>query len=462
MKSISVLILAAGKGTRMKSDLPKVLHKVGGVPMVERVVRTVQAFRPSSVCVVVGHGGERVKESLLKNFPNVKFAQQKVQDGSGGAVRQALAWLRSQNGHVIVACGDAPLITAQSFKELIATHSKEKNLATVLTTKMLNPYGYGRIVRARDGSVMKIVEHLDATPQELEINEINTGTYCFDAKALANVLPKLTNANSKKEYYLTDTLELLRIRGGRIGGLICVDPDETMGINSRVELSKANAALYRQKAESLMASGVTIIDPATTYIADSVKIGADTVIWPQTFLLGDTKIGSRCKIGPWAYLQDTVIENDVIFQASFSEKSVIRSGARVGPYSRVRPNSEIGKNAHLGNFSEVKNTKMGEGAKANHLSYLGDAKIGKNVNIGAGSITCNYDGVHKHPTLIQDNAFIGSNVNLIAPVRVGAHAVIGAGSSISQDVPAWSLAVERSARVVKKDWAKSRMKKGKK
>lgn len=462
MNKISVLILAAGKGTRMKSILPKVLHKIGGVPMIERVVRTVHRVNPSSVCVIVGHGADEVKTKLLEKFPETEFALQKIQDGSGGAVRQALSWIKKQEGDVIVACGDAPLITHQSFKELIATHRKEKNLATVLTTRMPNPFGYGRIVRGRDGAVEKIVEHLDATPRELEINEINTGTYCFNAKALAGILPRIKNDNSKKEYYLTDTLELLRSAGGRIGGLICLAPEETMGINGRAELAKAEAALYRRKAEKLMAGGVTLIDPASTYISDTVFVGPDTVIWPQTFIMGDSKIGSGCTIGPWSYIKDTKVENDVIFQASFSEKSIIRSGARVGPYSRIRPNSDVGRNAHLGNFSEIKNSTLGEGSKANHLSYLGDAKIGKSVNIGAGTITCNYDGVKKSPTLIQDNAFIGSNVNLIAPVRVGANAVVGAGSSISQDVPAWSLAVERASRVVKQGWAKGRMKKGKK
>ncbi|MCG3205400.1 MAG: Bifunctional protein GlmU [Elusimicrobia bacterium] len=462
MKPISILILAAGKGTRMKSSLPKVLHPVCGIPMVERVVRTGQFVRPSSVCVVVGHGGEQVKQVIHQKFPKTQFVSQSVQDGSGGAVRQALSWLKKQKGLVLLACGDAPLISAQSFKELIHAHVKDNNRATVLTTKMPNPYGYGRILRSKDGSVEKIVEHLDANPRELEINEINTGTYCFDAAALAHVIPKLKNNNVKKEYYLTDTLELLRQEGGRIGGLICVDPDETMGINSRAELAKAEIALYRRKAEALMAAGVTIVDPKSTYVADTVKVGSDTVLWPQTFLLGQTKVGSGCQIGPWAHIQDTQIENRVIFQSSFSEGALIRSGARVGPYSRVRPGSEVGRNAHLGNFSEIKKSTLGEGSKANHLTYLGDATIGKNVNIGAGTITCNYDGVKKYPTQIQDNAFIGSNVNLIAPVRVGAHAVVGAGSSINKDVPAWSLALERSVQVTKKNWAKASKRKGKK
>lgn len=430
--------------------------------MVERVVQTVSVLKPKSVCVVVGFGGELVKACLKIHFPKTQYATQKSLDGSGGAVRQALAWLKKQDGDVIVTCGDAPLISRASFEELLDSHRREENLATVLTTKMPNPFGYGRIVRAKDGSVDRIVEHLDASPRELDLNEINTGTYCFDAQSLARVVSQLKNNNAKKEFYLTDTLAMLKSAGGRIGGVICIDPDETMGINSRQELAKAESALVHRKLDELMAAGVTVMDPRSTYVADTVKVGPDTVIWPQSYLMGDTKIGSGCRIGPWAHIQDTTIENDVIFQASFSEDAIIRKGARVGPYSRVRPKSDIGPNAHLGNFSEIKNTRMGAGSKANHLSYLGDATIGKNVNIGAGSITCNYDGIQKFPTQIQDNAFIGSNTNLIAPVRVGAHAVVGAGSSISENVPPWSLVVERASRVTKRGWAKKHFKKGKK
>lgn len=462
MANISFLILAAGKGTRMKSKLPKVLHHVGGIPMIERVVRTAASCGAANVCVVVGHGAGDVINHVKGKYPKTQFAVQKSLNGSGGAVRAASAWLKKQRGTVVVACGDAPLITKETFLGLVKLHGKEKNVATVLTTKLTDPAAYGRIVRGLGGDVEKIVEFLDADADERSINEINSGTYAFDARSLSKVLPKLSNKNAKREFYLTDTLELLRSAGGRIGGQICPDSDEVQGINSRLDLSKAERTVGRRKVEELMAAGVTVIDPEDTYVADTVKVGPDTVLWPQTFLLGSTVIGSGCQIGPWARVNNTVIENDVIFQASFSDDAIIRNGAKVGPYSRVRPKSDIGPDVHLGNFSEVKNAQLGRGAKVNHLSYLGDAKIGKFVNIGAGTITCNYDGIRKSPTLIQDNAFIGSNTNLIAPVRVGAHAVIGAGSSISQDVPAWSLAVERASRVTKDGWAKKHFSKGKK
>jgi bifunctional UDP-N-acetylglucosamine pyrophosphorylase / glucosamine-1-phosphate N-acetyltransferase len=462
MPNISVLILAAGKGTRMKSALPKVLHPVAGVPMVQRVITALSPLRPVSTCVIIGHGADRVRELVSGISPRTTFAVQKILNGSGGAVRQAAAWLKRQSGEVIIACGDAPLIRTETFSSLIRQHRSEGNVATVLTTIMPDPTGYGRIVRGYDGSVARIVEHLDATDTERGISEINTGTYCFSAKALARVLPRLKNDNAKKEFYLTDTLELLAAEGGRVGGVIAGDHWETMGINSRVELATAEGIAFRRKARELMEAGVTVIDPDDTYIHETVKVGPDTVIYPQTFVLGKTTIGSGCRIGPWAHVSDCVIENDVTFRASFADRSRIRRGAQVGPFSHVRPNSDLGPNVHMGNFSETKNARIGEGSKLNHLSYLGDATVGKSVNIGAGTITCNYDGIQKFPTEIQDHAFIGSNSNLIAPLRVGAHAVVGAGSSLSQDVPAWSLAVERGKTLIRKGWAKKKFGKGKK
>jgi len=466
MPTVSVLILAAGKGTRMKSDLPKVLHKVAGMPMVERVVRSLAPLKPVSTCVIIGHGGDKVKETVSATAVKTAFAVQKVLNGSGGAVKQALSWLKKRSGDVIIACGDAPLIRTETFSDLVKRHRAEKNLATVLTTRMPDPFGYGRIVRSYDNSVERIVEHLDATDEERKLDEINTGTYCFNAKALARVLPKLKNTNAKKEFYLTDTLELLRKEGGRVGGVIAPDHGETMGINSRVELSVAEGVAYRRKAHELMVSGVTIIDPDDVYVQESVTVGPDTVIYPQTFLMGRTTVGANCVLGPWTHVKDCVVENDVTLRATFADSSRIRQGSKVGPFSHIRPKSDLGPHAHMGNFSETKNSRLGEGSKLNHLSYLGDATVGKHVNIGAGTITCNYDGIQKSPTEIQDHAFIGSNTNLIAPVRVGAHAVIGAGSSITQDVPEWALAVERGKTLVKPGWAKARFtdknKKGKK
>jgi bifunctional UDP-N-acetylglucosamine pyrophosphorylase/glucosamine-1-phosphate N-acetyltransferase len=455
MSSFSLLILAAGKGTRMKSDRPKVLHTVGGVTLLERVLKTGLKLKPQSVCVIVGHGASDVKSSL-RAYPDVAFATQRVLDGSGGAVRQALSWLKKQRGDVIVACGDAPLIQKDTLRDLLSAHRRQKNAATVLTAKMPNPFGYGRIVRGAGDAVVKIVEHLDATLAERDIDEINTGTYCFNAKELARVLPRLSNKNAKREYYLTDTLALLNARGRRVGGAVCADAAETQGINSRVELAQAETALNRRTLRRLMDAGVSLIDPASTYIGDDVEIGPDTIVWPQTYLLGKTRIGRGCQIGPWTHIKDSVLENDVFFQSSFCENAVVRRGAKVGPYARIRPGTDVGRDAHVGNYTELKNTRLGAGSKANHLSYLGDAEIGKNVNIGAGSITCNYDGLKKSPTQIQDNAFIGSNTNLIAPITIGEGVVIGAGSTLASDVPAWSLAVERSKAVVKAGWGRKR------
>jgi bifunctional UDP-N-acetylglucosamine pyrophosphorylase/glucosamine-1-phosphate N-acetyltransferase len=461
MKPVSILILAAGKGVRMKSETPKVLHPVGGTPMVDIVCDTVAKLKPAGVAVIIGHQGERIRSHIKTGWPKTKFFNQNVLDGSGGAVRRALGWLRSQRGDVIVTCGDMPLLQEESLRGLIKAHRQEKNLVTVLTAVVERPFGYGRIVRRHDGAVERIVEELDASPRERNIREINTGTYCFNAKALARVLPKLSNKNAKKEYYLTDTLTLLA-ETGSIGAVTCLDPNEALGVNRRRDLVLAESARRQRKLGELMDAGVTIIDPASTYVENQVEVGPDTVIYPQTYLKGKTRIGSGCQIGPWTHATNAIVENDVILLASFLDDSIIRRGAKVGPYSRVRPGSDLGPDVHLGNFSEVKKSVVGAGSKVNHLSYLGDAKIGKNVNIGAGTITCNYDGIHKHPTRIDDHAFVGSNANLIAPIRLGAHSVVGAGSSLSRDVPPWALAVERSGAVVKKNWARKKFASSKK
>jgi bifunctional UDP-N-acetylglucosamine pyrophosphorylase/glucosamine-1-phosphate N-acetyltransferase len=456
MNQLSVLILAAGKGVRMKSAKPKVLHTVGGRPMVDVVFDIVSALKPTRAAVIVGHQAAEVRAHVSQRHPNAVFFMQPVLDGSGGAVRRAVNWLKKQPGNVLITCGDMPLQQVESLRALVREHNKSKNWGTVLTAKVERPFGYGRIVRRRDDTVERIVEELDANPREKAISEINTGTYCFNARALARVLPRLKNSNAKREYYLTDVLELLQKDGGRVGAVVCLDSNEALGVNRRRDLALAEAALRVRKLNELMDAGVTIMDPASTYIGMDVRIQPDTVVWPQTYIFGNSRIGSGCAIGPWAHIVDSSIENDVILQSSFVEGARIRRGARVGPYSRVRTGSDIGENAHLGNFSETKKTVLGAGSKANHLSYLGDAKIGKNVNIGAGTITCNYDGIRKSPTFIEDNAFIGSNSNLIAPVRIGAHSVVGAGSSITRNVPAWSLAVERAQTVTRKDWARKK------
>lgn len=456
MPALSTLILAAGKGTRMKSALPKVMHPVGGVPMIERVCATAKASRSAATAVIVGHGSEVVRAHLSARFSNLRYFKQNKLDGSGGAVRQAAAWLRSISGDVLITCGDAPLFTAATFRGLVTRHRRERNDATVLTMKVPDPAGYGRIIRDGSRAVLGIVEELDATTAQRRVDEVNTGTYVFRAAVLARHIKRLKNDNAKREYYLTDVLGLIRDAGGRVGGSLCDDYREAQGINSRIDLAAANRALYQRTAETLMRAGVTIVDPASTFIDEAAKVAPDAVIWPQTFVLGESRIGKAAQVGPWSHLQDAIVEEKSYVLASFVEKARIRAGAKVGPMSRVRPNSVVGPGAHVGNFSELKNTALGAGTKVNHLSYLGDSTVGKNVNIGAGTITCNYDGYRKFPTVIQDQAFIGSNANLIAPIRIGAHAVVGAGSSLSEDVPAWSLAVERSRPAVKRGWAKKR------
>jgi bifunctional UDP-N-acetylglucosamine pyrophosphorylase/glucosamine-1-phosphate N-acetyltransferase len=462
MSSLSTLILAAGKGVRMKSATPKVLHPVGGTPMVDVVLKTVHALKPAHISVITGHQSEAVRAHIKKGWPQSSFVLQPALDGSGGAVRRALSWIKKQRGDILITCGDMPLQQVESLRNLLKTHRMSGNAATVLTAKVDNPFGYGRIIRRPGGAVAKIVEELDASAREKDINEINTGTYVFNAKALASVLPKIKNQNAKKEYYLTDTLELLQQVGGKVGASLTLESNEGMGVNRRRDLALVESALRLRKLGQLMDDGVTIVDPATTYIGPEVKVSADTVIFPQTYLQGRVTIGSGCRIGPWVHVTNAVIENDVILLSSFVEDARVRKGAKVGPYARIRPGSDIGENVHLGNFSEVKKSKLGTGAKVNHLSYIGDATLGKNVNIGAGTITCNYDGINKFPTIIEDNAFIGSNSNLIAPVRVGAHAVVGAGSSLSENVPAWSLVVERARTVTKKNWARKKFKNKKK
>ncbi|MCB4757332.1 MAG: bifunctional UDP-N-acetylglucosamine diphosphorylase/glucosamine-1-phosphate N-acetyltransferase GlmU, partial [Elusimicrobia bacterium] len=408
MSKFSVLILAAGKGVRMKSGLPKVLHPIGGVPLIGHVLTTVLRLKPAELAVVIGHHADAVKLYVKGRWPRAKFFVQDVLDGSGGAVRRAIPWLKKQRGDVIVTCGDMPLQRDQSLKDLAQAHRREGNAATVLSAKVSQPTGYGRIVREIGGGVRKIVEELDATEPEKRINEINTGTYCFEAKALAEAIRQIKNNNAKKEFYLTDVISILKEMGCRVGAVVCQDPNEASGVNQRADLAHAEAVIRKRKLEALMKEGVTVIDPESTYVTEDVEVGPDTIIYPQTFILGKTRIGSHCQIGPWAHITDCTVENDVIFRASFAEASIIRKGARVGPFSRIRPKSELGPHVHFGNFSEVKNSKLGEGSKVNHLSYLGDATVGKNVNIGAGTITCNYDGIRKHPTTIQDHVFIGS------------------------------------------------------
>ncbi|MHB8172422.1 MAG: bifunctional UDP-N-acetylglucosamine diphosphorylase/glucosamine-1-phosphate N-acetyltransferase GlmU [Thermincolia bacterium] len=438
---LGAVILAAGKGTRMKSKLPKVLHKVCGRPMVQQVIEAIRAAGVGKMVAIIGHGAEEVRQAL---GTTVEYAVQEQQLGTGHAVQQAEALFTGFDGVVLVLCGDTPLVTGETISRLIQYHREQQATATVLTALMDDPIGYGRILRHPDGKVARIVEEKDASEQERQTKEINTGAYCFNSNDLFSALKNLTPANAQGEYYLTDTLEILQKQGKIISGMVIKDSRELMGINDRVQLAEAEAIMRRRITENLMREGVTIIDPATTWIEQGVKIGMDTVIYPNTVMEGSTVVGEDCAIGPGTRLVDTTIEKGAEVQYSIILESIIGDHATIGPFAYIRPGTTIGKGVKVGDFVEIKKSVIGDGSKVPHLSYIGDSLIGKQVNIGAGTITCNYDGTNKYNTTVGDGAFVGSNTNLVAPVEVGPGAVIAAGSTITKNVPSKALAVARS------------------
>lgn len=450
---LSVLVLAAGEGTRMKSEIPKVLHPAAGKALVEHVLDAVSPMG-GAVGVVLGRGADTVKSRLAAR-DGLSFFIQKERRGSGDAVRPAANWLARRGGDVLVLCGDAPLVRTETLRALTRLHQREKNAATLLTAEVPDPTGYGRIRRVQ-GRPVAIVEHKDASVEERRVREINSGTYCFRVVDLLAGLRRLRPNNAKGEYYITDVISDLVRRGRPVGALCLPDGDEILGVNNRRELVEAAQRLNRRTLNRLMDDGVTVVDPASTFVDAGVRIGRDTVIEPNTFLAGATRIGRDCRIGPMTRLVDCRVGDGVRLDATFGESAQVESGARVGPWSRLRPGAVVGRDAHVGNFVELKKARLGAGAKVNHLSYLGDAVVGAGTNVGAGVITCNYDGYQKFATEIGPGAFIGSNVNLVAPLRVGAGAVVGAGSTLTKDVPADALAVERSATTVKPGWAKKR------
>lgn len=433
----------------MKSSLPKVLHEAAGDSLLGHVLRAAKPLG-GRVGIVVGNGADLVRE----RFKGCSFFLQKQRLGSGHAVMAAGSWLKG--GDVLVLCGDAPLVRPETLKELLRTHRAEKNAATLLTARVEKPFGYGRILRDSGGRPWGIVEERDATEEIRSINEINSGTYMFQAGDLVRALKKLRPDNSKGEYYITDVVALL-VKEGRPVGAVCVEGgEEALGVNHRSELAQADKILRRRTLERLMADGATVVDPDSTYAGPDVKAGRDCVIKPFTFLLGRTVLGEGVKVGPYAHIEDCRLEDGAEVRASFAQEAVVGAGARVGPYAHLRPGTRIGAGARVGNFVELKNATLGPKSKANHLSYVGDAAVGADANIGAGVITCNYDGFQKHRTAIGAGAFIGSNANLVAPVRVGAGAIVGAGSTIVKDVPAEALGIARSLQTVKKGWAKRR------
>ncbi|MDR7074852.1 bifunctional UDP-N-acetylglucosamine diphosphorylase/glucosamine-1-phosphate N-acetyltransferase GlmU [Fictibacillus barbaricus] len=444
------VILAAGQGTRMKSKLYKVLHSVCGKPMVQHVVDQVNSLEMEKMVVVVGHGAEKVQDQLGSD--QIEYVLQEEQLGTAHAVMQADEALANEEGITLVVCGDTPLIKSETMEKLIAEHQSTGAKATILTAKPEDPTGYGRIIRNSQGTVERNVEHKDASEEERMVNEINTGTYCFDNKALFEALKQVNNDNVQGEYYLPDVIEILQNAGEVIAAYTTPDFNETLGVNDRVALSQAESIMKKRINERHMRNGVTLIDPEQTYISDDAEIGSDTVIYPGTVILGNVKIGEENIIGPHSEIKDSVIGNGNTIRQSVVHDSEVGNDTAIGPFAHIRPKSVLENNVKIGNFVEVKKSVMSTGSKASHLSYIGDAEIGKDVNLGCGSITVNYDGKNKFLTKVEDGAFIGCNSNLVAPVTVGKNAYVAAGSTITEDVPSESLSIARARQTVKENY----------
>lgn len=445
---LETLILAAGKGTRMKSKIPKVLHKVGGKAMLQHVIDATKRAGSSREVVIIGSGAELVEQTIT----GVEFVLQAEQLGTGHAVLSAREKFYDSKGTVLILCGDTPLLTSDLLKKFVDAHENSNCAATVLTAEMPDPTGYGRVTHELDGTFKKIVEDKDATDEERKIREVNAGVYCFDVQKLFAALEHVTNDNAQGEYYLPDVLPILKGNGEKILTFAADYCDETVGINSRQQLAAAERILRQRKILELMNSGVTITDPHSTFIDVDVEIGQDTIVKPNTYLEGATKIGSNCEIGPGVRFVNMVVGDNVNIQFSYCHDAEIDNDVTIGPYVHIRPGSRINDKVKIGNFVEVKNSNIGKGTKLPHLQYIGDSDVGENVNIGCGTVTCNYDGKNKHRTKIGDNAFIGCNTNLVAPVTVGSGAYIAAGSTITKEVPKDSLAIARARQTNIFDW----------
>lgn len=447
------IILAAGEGTRMKSNIPKVLHNVCGKPILSYIIDASKSANIDKSYVIVGHGGDEVKEKLGEE--NVKFKDQPVGKddpyGTGFAVMQAVNEI-DDNSNVIILCGDTPLITENTVRGLMTYHKEKKCNGTVLTAILKDPSGYGRIVRDENNNLLEIVEDRDASEEEKIIGEINSGIYCFEGKSLKDALAKIDNKNVQGEYYITDVITILRKENKKIGAYRIDDSREIHGVNSRVQLAFCESIMKSRINERHMIEGVTIIDPENTYIEDGVSIGKDSIIYPGAIINGQTVIGENCIIGQNSRIEGCKIGNEVEIQSSTVEESIIGDGCTVGPYAHMRPKSILGKNIRLGNFVEVKNASLGDDTKAAHLSYIGDADVGKNVNIGCGVIFVNYDGSSKAKIVVEDNSFIGSNSNLIAPVVIRKRGYIAAGSTITDEVGEGCLSIARARQVNKDGW----------
>lgn len=464
MQSCAVLILAAGLGTRMKSSLPKVLHEVAGRPLLGHVLETARGLSPERIVAVVGHGAELVKERL--GGSDVAWAIQKEQKGTAHAVQCALPALEGFEGPLLILCGDVPLLKRETLEKLLDQHRREENAVTVLSMALPEPYGYGRMVRGKKGNVLKrIVEEKDASKAQREIHEVNSGTYCVDAGSLAGWLGKLGNDNAQGEFYLTDIVELANKEGAGEAAA-CLhegsEPMELAGINNRLQLAEMEAAFRDRQVVRWMVEGVSFIDPTSCFIAADALIGRDTVIQPNVMIGPGVEIGEGVRIGPFTQIKDSRLGDGVEVHAFCHLEGVDLAGPNViGPYARLRPGTVLEENAKVGNFCETKKALVRAGAKINHLSYVGDAEVGEKANVGAGTITCNYDGVNKHKTVIGAGAFIGSNASLVAPVTIGAKGTVAAGTALSKDVPEGALGISRAPQRTLNGWA-DRPKPGKK
>lgn len=454
---LTIVILAAGLGTRMKSRQAKVLHRAGGCTLIERVVETALEIAPAErIFVVVGHQADEVRKAVT--HPNIRFVEQKEQKGTGHAVLVCREWLDPLDGYLTILYGDSPLLRSQTLLQLAQRQMAGEAAGTLLSAYMDDPTGYGRVIRNdADLTVEEIVEQNAANPQQLEIREANMGIYCFRADLFWRSIDRLNTENPAGEYYLTDMVAILNRAEYRVEAMRIADANEALGINDRVDLANVDHILRGRKAGELMRAGVTIEKPETVTIDSRVRIGMDTVVEPFARILGRTSIGENCRIGAGAIVHDSILADEVeIGPYTIVGHSHLERGAHAGPFARLRMENHVGEGARIGNFVELKKTEMGAGAKANHLAYLGDAKVGAKANIGAGTITCNYDGIAKHPTAIGEGAFIGSNSTLVAPLEIGAGAFTAAGSVITDGVPADALALGRAQQVIKPEWAKKR------
>lgn len=456
--AIAIAIMAAGKGTRLKSKHPKVLHEIGGKPILAHVIATAEKVVPArDIFVIIGHAADRVREAVAAT--GVNFVVQAEQRGTGHALMVAREALSGYD-QVIVLSGDAPLITAETIRKLSDFHTTQNATMTLLSADLDNPYGYGRVIRkgaGRRDDVRAIVEEKSATPQQKKIREINSGFYAFAAPALYEHIDRLSTANAHGEYYLTDMAGVFHRARKKVVAIKTADAGEVLGSNTRAEMMVLDVRLRMAKCRQLLEEGVTIFYPHTCVIDRDVEVGADTVIEPFVQLLGGTKIGADCRIRSYSVIGNSVLGDGVTVRpGTIMEGARVGAGAVLGPYSHLRPGSDVGEGAHVGNFVETKKMKLGKGSKANHLSYLGDAEIGEGVNIGAGTITCNYDGVNKHQTVIEDGVFVGSDSTLVAPVKIGRGAYVAAASCITEDVPPDALALGRARQSVKEGWAREK------